>query len=111
MAQADATNTYPNGCHIAEVEIDPDTGATRLVAYAAVDDCGVVLDHTLAEGQIVGGLAQGFGQALMERVVFDEGGQLLTGSLMDYAMPRADRHAARSPPPSTRCRARPIRSA
>ena len=89
VAQADAVNTYPNGCHIAEVEIDPDTGETRLVAYAAVDDCGVVLDHTLAEAQVVGGLAQGFGQALMERVVFDESGQLLTGSLMDYAMPRA----------------------
>ncbi len=89
VAQVDATNTYPNGCHIAEVEVDPATGVTRLVAYTAVDDCGVVIDHTLAQGQIVGGLAQGFGQALMERIVFDEGGQLLSGSLMDYAMPRA----------------------
>jgi carbon-monoxide dehydrogenase large subunit len=89
VVQADATNTYPNGCHIAEVEIDPDTGVVVLVGYAAVDDCGVVLDHTLAEAQIVGGLAQGFGQALMEHVVYDEEGQLLSGSLTDYAMPRA----------------------
>ena len=90
VAQADATSTYPNGCHIAEVEIDPETGVTTLVSYAAVDDCGVVIDRTLAEGQVVGGLAQGFGQALMERAIYDDAGQLLTGSLMDYAMPRAD---------------------
>ena len=90
VAQADATSTYPNGCHIAEVEIDPETGVTTLVGHAAVDDCGVVIDRTLAEGQIVGGLAQGFGQALMEQAIYDDAGQLLTGSLMDYAMPRAD---------------------
>jgi carbon-monoxide dehydrogenase large subunit len=90
IVQADATSTYPNGCHIAEVEIDPDTGRVAVVGYTAVDDCGVVLDHTLAEAQIVGGLAQGFGQALMERIVYDETGQLLSGSLTDYAMPRAE---------------------
>ncbi|CAN5136982.1 xanthine dehydrogenase family protein molybdopterin-binding subunit [soil metagenome] len=90
VVQADATSTYPNGCHIAEVEVDPDTGNVAVVGYTAVDDCGVVLDHTLAEAQIVGGLAQGFGQALMERIVYDETGQLLSGSLADYAMPRAE---------------------
>lgn len=90
VAQVDAYNTYPNGCHIAEVEIDPETGVTTLVSYAGVDDSGVVLDPTLAVGQIIGGLAQGFGQALMERVVYDGDGQLISGSFMDYAMPRAN---------------------
>jgi carbon-monoxide dehydrogenase large subunit len=90
VVQADATNTYPNGCHVAEVEVDPETGHVALVAYAAVDDCGVVLDHMRAEAQIAGGVAQGLGQALMERVVYDDTGQLLTGSLSDYAMPRAE---------------------
>jgi len=89
-ATVDTPQTFPNGCHIAEVEIDPDTGAIEIVAYAAVDDAGVVLDHTLAAGQLVGGLAQGIGQALMENAVYDEGnGQLVTGTFMDYAMPRA----------------------
>lgn len=82
--------TYPNGCHIAEVEIDPDTGVVDVVRYAAVDDCGVVLDHTVAHGQIIGGVAQGVGQALIEAVRYDDDGQVLTGSLMDYGMPRAD---------------------
>ena len=90
-ATVDTPQTFPNGCHIAEVEIDPDTGVTRIVAYAAVDDAGVVLDHTLVVGQLVGGLAQGIGQALMENVVYDDGnGQLITGTFMDYAMPRAE---------------------
>jgi carbon-monoxide dehydrogenase large subunit len=89
-ATVDTPQTFPNGCHIAEVEIDPDTGAVEIVAYAAVDDAGVVLDHTLVTGQLVGGLAQGIGQALMENAVYDEGnGQLVTGTFMDYAMPRA----------------------
>jgi carbon-monoxide dehydrogenase large subunit len=89
-ATVDTPQTFPNGCHVAEVEIDPDTGVTEIVAYAAVDDAGVVLDHTLAAGQLVGGLAQGIGQALMENAVYDEGnGQLVTGTFMDYAMPRA----------------------
>jgi carbon-monoxide dehydrogenase large subunit len=83
--------TFPNGCHIAEVEVDPDTGSAAVVRYTAVDDCGVVIDHTLVEGQLYGGVAQGLGQALFENAVYDSGsGQLVTGSFMDYAMPRAD---------------------
>jgi carbon-monoxide dehydrogenase large subunit len=88
-ATVDTPQTFPNGCHIAEVEIDPDTGAVEIVAYAAVDDAGVVLDHTLVVGQLVGGLAQGIGQALLENAVYDDNGQLVTGTFMDYAMPRA----------------------
>jgi carbon-monoxide dehydrogenase large subunit len=89
-ATVDTPQTFPNGCHIAEVEIDPDTGVAEIVAYAAVDDAGVVLDHTLVSGQLVGALAQGIGQALMENAVYDEGSaQLVTGTFMDYAMPRA----------------------
>jgi aerobic carbon-monoxide dehydrogenase large subunit len=88
-ATVDTPQTFPNGCHIAEVEIDPETGAVDIVGYAAVDDAGVVLDHTLVEGQLVGGLAQGIGQALMENAVYDDGGQLVAGTFMDYAMPRA----------------------
>jgi carbon-monoxide dehydrogenase large subunit len=87
---ADTPIAFPNGCHVAEIEIDPDTGWLDVVSYTAVDDCGNVLDHTLVEGQIHGGLAQGLGQALFERAVYDRGnGQLVTGSFMDYAMPRA----------------------
>ena len=83
--------TFPNGCHIAEVEIDPETGFVEIVRYAVVDDFGTVLNPLLLEGQIHGGLAQGIGQALMEDVAFDpETGQLLAGSFMDYCMPRAD---------------------
>jgi carbon-monoxide dehydrogenase large subunit len=89
-ATVDTPQTFPNGCHVAEVEIDPDTGVTTIVNYTAVDDAGVVLDHTLASGQLVGALAQGIGQALMENAVYDEGnGQLVAGTFMDYAMPRA----------------------
>ncbi len=88
---ADASPTFPNGCHIAEVEIDPDTGHVTLAAYTAVDDCGRVLQPVLVEGQVHGGVAQGVGQVLMEHGVYDgETGQLLAGSFMDYAMPRAD---------------------
>ncbi|HKX10227.1 MAG TPA: xanthine dehydrogenase family protein molybdopterin-binding subunit [Stellaceae bacterium] len=86
----EVAHSFPNGCHIAEVEIDPETGVVMLESYAAVDDCGRVLDHTLAEGQIHGGVAQGVGQALIEDTVYDATGQLLTGTFMDYAMPRAD---------------------
>ena len=89
VAQADSATTYPNGCHIAEVEIDPETGKVAVVGYAAVDDCGVVLDPALAESQVVGGVVQGIGQALMEAIVYDDDGQLLTGTFADYAMPRA----------------------
>jgi carbon-monoxide dehydrogenase large subunit len=87
---AETPTSFPNGCHIAEVEIDPDTGRVEVVAYCAVDDCGNVLDHTIVEGQVQGGLAQGLGQALYEQALYDAQGQLLTGSFMDYFMPRAD---------------------
>ena len=86
---ADTPQTFPNGCHIAEVEIDPDTGATALVGYTAVDDCGNVLDHMIVEGQVHGAIVQGLGQVLLEHLVYDRSGQLVTGSFMDYAMPRA----------------------
>ena len=83
--------SFPNGCHICEVDIDPETGALVLDKYTVVDDIGVVINPMLADGQIHGGIAQGVGQALTEDVVFDEhSGQLVTGSLMDYAMPFAD---------------------
>ena len=83
--------SFPNGCHICEVDIDPETGVLTLDKYAVVDDIGVVINPMLANGQIHGGIAQGVGQALTEDVVFDEkSGQLVTGSLMDYAMPFAD---------------------
>jgi aerobic carbon-monoxide dehydrogenase large subunit len=89
-AKTETPPTYPNGCHIAEVEIDPETGHVTVVSYAAVDDCGNVLDHMIVEGQLHGALAQGLGQAMMETAVYDrDGGQLITGSFMDYAMPRA----------------------
>ena len=82
--------TFPNGCHIAEVEIDPETGAVDLVAYTAVDDPGVMLDHMIVEGQVQGSIANGLGQALTENAVYDSGsGQLVAGSFMDYGMPRA----------------------
>jgi len=81
---------YPNGCHVCEVEVDPETGFVTLARYAAVDDVGKIMNHLLCEGQIHGGVAQGVGQALMEAVVFDNDGQLLTGSFQDYAMPRAE---------------------
>lgn len=81
--------SYPNGAHLAEVEIDPQTGAVDVVRYTVADDFGVLMNPLLAEGQVHGGVAQGLGQALMERVAYDAEGQLLTGSFMDYAMPRA----------------------
>jgi carbon-monoxide dehydrogenase large subunit len=82
--------TFPNGCHVAEVEIDPETGATELLSYLAVDDYGRLINPMLTEGQVQGGLAQGIGQALLEHTVYDpDSGQLLSGSLMDYALPRA----------------------
>jgi carbon-monoxide dehydrogenase large subunit len=83
--------TYPAGCHVAEVEIDPETGVTTLVAYTAVDDVGTVLNPMIVEGQVHGGVVQGVGQALCENCVYDPAsGQLLSGSFMDYCMPRAD---------------------
>jgi carbon-monoxide dehydrogenase large subunit len=83
-------SNYPNGCHVCEVEIDPETGSVTLVRYAAVDDVGKVMNKLLCEGQIHGGVAQGVGQALMESIVFDSAGQLVTGSFQDYVMPRAE---------------------
>ncbi|RMF16742.1 MAG: xanthine dehydrogenase family protein molybdopterin-binding subunit [Alphaproteobacteria bacterium] len=83
-------STFPNGCHIAEVEVDPETGVTRMVRYTVVDDFGVVINPMLVTGQVHGGVVQGIGQALGEAVAYDEDGQLLTGSFMDYVMPRAD---------------------
>jgi len=84
-------DTWPNGCHVCEVEIDPDTGAVELDSYAIVDDVGTVINPVTLKGQIHGGVAQGVGQALMEQVVYDrESGQLQTASFMEYAMPRAD---------------------
>ena len=80
---------FPNGCHICELEIDQDTGEVEIVRYSVVDDVGTVLNPLLLKGQIVGGVAQGVGQILMEDIRFDDDGQLLTGSFMDYAMPRA----------------------
>jgi carbon-monoxide dehydrogenase large subunit len=85
-----APSSFPNGCHVTEVEIDPDTGALEIMSYVAVGDCGNVLDEVIVEGQIHGGVAQGLGQALTENAVYDAGGQLVSGSFMDYAMPRAD---------------------
>ena len=82
---------FPSGAHIAEVEIDPGTGRCEIVRYTAVDDCGVVYNHKIVEGQMLGGLMQGIGQVMSEHLVYDpESGQLLAGSFMDYAMPRAD---------------------
>jgi len=82
--------TFPNGCHIAEVEVDPDTGRVDIVTYTAVDDCGKILDSMIVEGQVQGSVAQGLGQALTENAVYDAtSGQLVSGSFMDYGMPRA----------------------
>jgi carbon-monoxide dehydrogenase large subunit len=87
----DPTNfTFPAGCHICEVEVDTDTGNTEIVAWTAVDDFGVVINPMIVEGQVHGGIAQGVGQALCEGAIYDKDGQLITGSFMDYCMPRAD---------------------
>jgi len=82
--------TYPNGCHICEVEIDPETGVVDVLNYIAVDDCGTVINPMIVHGQVHGGVAQGLGQVLGEHAIYDEDGQLLAGSFMDYMMPRAD---------------------
>jgi carbon-monoxide dehydrogenase large subunit len=82
--------TFPNGCHIAEVEIDPETGETEIASYVACDDAGNIVNHQIVEGQVQGGVTQGAGQVFSELAVYDrDTGQLLTGSFMDYAMPRA----------------------
>ena len=85
--------SFPNGCHVCEVEIDPDTGETAIDRYTVVDDFGTVLDPPIVEGQVHGGIVQGLGQVLLENTVYDNEGQLVTGSYMDYAMPRADHMA------------------
>lgn len=91
QVQTPTANTYPNGCHIVEVEIDPDSGTVRVDRYTIVDDFGAVINPMLLEGQVHGGVVQGLGQALLEYTVYDhDNGQLLTGSFSDYAMPRAD---------------------
>ncbi|MGO4917059.1 xanthine dehydrogenase family protein molybdopterin-binding subunit [Pseudogemmobacter sp. W21_MBD1_M6] len=82
--------SYPNGAHVAEVEIDPETGVVKLLKYTVTDDFGNLINPMLAEGQVHGGIAQGFGQAVTEHVVYDADGQLLTATFMDYGMPRAD---------------------
>ncbi len=96
--------TYPNGVHVVEVEIDPDTGLTRVVKYNAVNDFGTVLNPLMVEGQVQGGAVQGLGQVLLEGVVYDAAGQLVTGSFQDYAMPRAHDapmiHVANRPVPT-----------
>jgi len=83
-------SAFPNGCHVAEVEIDPETGVVQVLRYGAVNDFGLIVNPLLVEGQLHGGVLQGIGQALMETARFDDTGQLLTGSFMDYALPRAD---------------------
>ncbi len=90
IADDSPPSAFPNGCHVAEVEIDPETGVVELARYSVVDDFGTLINPMLVEGQVHGGIAQGVGQVLMERTVYDESGQLLTGSYMDYTLPRAD---------------------
>jgi aerobic carbon-monoxide dehydrogenase large subunit len=84
-----AAATYPNGCHVAEVELDPETGAIQVVKYTCVNDFGTIINPLIVDGQLHGGVVQGIGQTLMEMTAYDSEGQLLTGSYMDYAMPRA----------------------
>jgi carbon-monoxide dehydrogenase large subunit len=84
-----APSAYPNGCHVCEVEVDPDTGHIEIVKYTAVNDFGTIINPLLVDGQLHGGVTQGIGQTLMEHTVYDEDGQLLSGSFMDYAMPKA----------------------
>ena len=83
-------STFPNGCHIVEIEVDPETGFAKIDQYTVVDDFGVVINPLVVEGQVHGGIAQGIGQALFEDTIYDKDGQLLSGSFMDYSMPRAD---------------------
>jgi carbon-monoxide dehydrogenase large subunit len=87
----DPTNfTFPAGCYICEVEVDPDTGKTQIVQFVAADDFGNIINPMIVEGQVHGGIGQGVGQALLEGAHYDASGQLLTASYMDYCMPRAD---------------------
>ena len=86
---AASPSAFPNGCHVAEVEIDPETGVTEVVRYTMVNDFGTLVNPMLVEGQLHGGVMQGIGQALLESTHYDDDGQLVTGSYMDYALPRA----------------------
>ena len=87
----DTPLTFPNGCHVAEVEIDPETGVIQIVRYTGVNDFGTIVNPMIVAGQLHGGVAQGIGQAMLEHGVYDpDSGQLITGSYMDYTMPRAD---------------------
>ncbi|HAA93735.1 MAG TPA: hypothetical protein DCE33_14905 [Rhodospirillaceae bacterium] len=91
LYERDTECNFPNGCHIAEVELDKETGEIEVVAYSAVDDCGIIINPLIVRGQVHGGVAMGLGQALTERTEYDpDTGQLITGSYMDYGMPRAD---------------------
>jgi aerobic carbon-monoxide dehydrogenase large subunit len=89
-ATKETASTFPNGCHVAEVEIDPDTGVVKIVRYTGVNDFGTIVNPMIVAGQLHGGVAQGIGQALMEEVTYDSSGQPITGSFMDYALPRAE---------------------
>jgi carbon-monoxide dehydrogenase large subunit len=89
VSDGPSASTFPNGCHIAEVEVDPETGSVDVVKYSCVNDFGTVVNPMIVAGQLHGGVVQGIGQVLMEKTVYDSDGQLLTGSFMDYAMPRA----------------------
>ena len=89
MGEAQSGATYPNGCHVAELEVDPETGEVEILNYVSIDELGKVISPQLVQGQVHGGVIQGFGQAFCEEVVYDQQGQLLSGSLMDYALPRA----------------------
>jgi carbon-monoxide dehydrogenase large subunit len=89
VSDGPSASTFPNGCHVCEVEIDPETGVIEVVKYASVNDFGTVINPIIVEGQLHGGVVQGIGQTLMEMTAYDEG-QLLTGSYMDYTLPRAE---------------------
>ncbi len=106
----DPTNfTFPAGCHICEIEVDPETGETEIVDWTAVDDFGVVVNPMIVEGQVHGGIAQGVGQAKLEGAVYDKDGQLVTGSFMDYCIPRAqDLPAFKVDTTVTRCPSNPL---
>ncbi len=106
----DPTNfTFPAGCHICEVEVDPDTGNTQIVGWTAVDDFGTVVNPMIVEGQVHGGVAQGVGQAMLENAVYNRDGQLVSGSLMDYSMPRAEHFPAmKVDTTKTRCPSNPL---
>ena len=102
--------SWPNGCHVCEVEVDPDTGAVEVDGYWSVNDVGRVVNAMIVIGQLEGGAAQGIGQALSEQFVYDESGQALTASFMDYAIPHARtiRHFAMTMDESTPCRTNPM---